>query len=349
MKAAVWTAEGVLELKDVTKPRIEKPNMVLARVKASGICGSDLNRWRVSSPERIGRITGHELAGKIVDIGDNVTNVRIGDRVAIESLVECHQCRWCKSGLYHLCPDMYRIRSETLSRGFSEYVAGPSEKFIKLKDHVKLEWASLLDCYAVNVHAFNVANTKMYETIVVFGQGPMGLSMTDLGNAMGLKVVAIALRDQPLQTASRLGAWATINSKKVEPIAKVKELTGGIGADAVFLQVGGKNPNPTIDALKMTKPRGKVMVIGSPTGGNVLKEFDTNLLRGERILQYVNNFGYWNEYSENLIALDYMNRGRLNPGELITHRFPLERIVEAFDTAYNKKATEAIKVIITQK
>jgi threonine dehydrogenase-like Zn-dependent dehydrogenase len=99
----------------------------------------------------------------------------------------------------------------------------------------------------------------------------------------------------------------------------------------------------------MVKPRGKVMIVGSPTGGSVLKEFESDLLRGERTLQYVNNFGFWDEYSENEISLDYMTRDKLNPGELITHRYPLEDIVEAFDTAYSKKVTGAIKVIITQK
>jgi L-iditol 2-dehydrogenase len=348
MRAAVWTAEGVLEIKEVPTPSIENPNMVLARVRASGICGSDLHNWRSPSSRLEGRITGHELSGEVIDVGEDVTNVKIGDRVAIESLVECQQCNWCKTGQYHLCPDMYRIRSKTLSRGFSEYVAGPSQKFIPLENHVKLEWATLLDCYAVNVHAFNVADTKMYETVAVIGQGPMGLSMTDLGNAMGLKMVAIALRDQPLQAASRVGAWATINSQKTDSILKIKELTAGVGADAVFIQVGGNNPNPILNALKMVKPRGKVMILGSPTEGSVLLEFDSDLLRGERSLQYVNNFGFWDEYSENEIALDYMTRGKLNPGELITHRFPLGDIVKAFDTAYNKKATEAIKVIITQ-
>jgi len=249
MRAAVWTAEGILEVKDVHMPKILNPNMVLAKVRASGICGSDLHNWRRPNPRLTGRITGHELSGEVVDIGEKVTNVKIGDRVAIESLVECQQCTLCRTGHYHLCPDMYRIRSESLSKGFSEYVAGPSGKFIPLEDHVKLEWAALLDCYAVNVHAFNVANTKMYETVTVIGQGPMGLSMTDLGNAMGLKMIAIALRDQPLQAASRLGAWATINSQKIDPIRKVKELTGGVGADVVFIQVGGNNPNPIVDAL----------------------------------------------------------------------------------------------------
>jgi L-iditol 2-dehydrogenase len=348
MIAAVWTAEGTLEVKDVPKPKIRGSNEVLARVRAAGICGSDLHGWRVTNPERVGRITGHELAGEVVEVGDAVPNVKVGDRVAIESLVECGECRWCKMGRYHLCPDLSRIRSETLSRGFSQYVRGSSEKFTRIEDHVKTEWAPLLDCYAVNVHAFQLADLKMHETVAVIGQGPMGLTMTDLANAVGVKTVALALRDFPLSVAEEVGAWATVNSSRENPVKRVLELTDNYGVDTTFLQAGGRNPNPLLQALRMTKKGGKVMIVGMPTGGNVVEGFNTRLLRGEKMLRSVNSFSYWDEYSENAIALDYVTRGKLHPECMITHRFPLQGINEAFETAANKKVTNAIKVMIIQ-
>ena len=348
MKAAVWTAEGTFEVKDVPMPEIQGPNEVLARVRASGICGSDLHGWRVPSPQRAGRIGGHELAGEVVRVGEAVTNVKVGDRVAIESLVGCGKCRWCRVGRYHLCPDLGKFRSETLSRGFSQYVRGPVEKFIKLADHVKTEWAPLLDCYAVNVHAFQLADLKMYETIAIIGQGPMGLTMTDLANAVGVKAIALALRDFPLSVAKKVGAWATVNSSREDPVKRVLELTDGYGVDSTFLQAGGRNPNPFLEALQMTKKGGKVMIIGMPTEGAVVDKFNVGLTHQEKIVQSVSSFSYWNEYSENAIALDFMTRGKLHPADLITHRFPLEKINEAFDVAAGKKKTNAIKVMIIQ-
>lgn len=271
MKAAVWTAAGTFELKDLPMPEIKDSNEVLARVRASGICGSDLHYWRNPHPLLVGKVGGHELAGEVVEVGESVTNVEIGDRVAIESLVGCGRCRWCRVGRYHLCPDLFKIRSETLSRGFSQYVRGPSEKFIRLADHVKTEWAPLLDCYAVNVHGFQLADLKMYETVAIIGQGPMGLTMTDLSNAVGVKAIAIALRDFPLSVAEKVGSWATINSSREDPVDRILDLTNGYGVDTTFIQVGGKNPNPLLQALRMTKKGGKVMIVGMPREDTMLR------------------------------------------------------------------------------
>jgi threonine dehydrogenase-like Zn-dependent dehydrogenase len=348
MKAAVWTPAGTLELREMERPELHRADEVLVRVRASGICGSDLHSWRVPRPDRVGTVTGHELAGEVVEVGEAVEHVQPGDRVAVESLVECGTCRWCRVGRYHLCPELSRLRRASWSRGFSQFVKGPSRKLFTLEGHVKTEWAPLLDCYAVNVHAFQVSRLKLYETIAVIGQGPMGLTMTDLANAVGVKVIALALRDFPLSVARAVGAWATVNSRQVDPVATVLDLTAGYGVDTTFVQVGGTNPNPLNQAMRMTKKGGKVMIVGMTTGGHVVRDFDTARLRSERSVQYVNNFAYWDGYSENAIALDFLTRGRLHPADIITHRFPLDAINDAFDTAADKKTTNAIKVLITQ-
>ena len=103
MKAAVKTAQGDFEIKDVPIPEVTRPDYVLAKVRAAGVCGSDLRWWKVPRPQLVGRITGHELAGDVVEVGPGVTNVKKGDRVAIESLVGCGVCYWCNIGQYHLC------------------------------------------------------------------------------------------------------------------------------------------------------------------------------------------------------------------------------------------------------
>ena len=110
MKAAMWTPSGTLELREVQRPKLQSSYEVLVRVRASGICGSDLHSWRVPRPDRVETVTGHELAGDVVEVGDAVENVRPGDRVAVESLVECGTCRWCRVGRYHLCPELSRLR-----------------------------------------------------------------------------------------------------------------------------------------------------------------------------------------------------------------------------------------------
>jgi L-iditol 2-dehydrogenase len=198
------------------------------------------------------------------------------------------------------------------------------------------------------VHAFQLADIKMYETIAIIGQGPMGLAQTDLANAIGIKAIALALRDFPLSVANKLGAWATVNSSKEDPVKKVLALTDGFGVDSTYLQVGGRNLNPLLQALQMTKKSGKVMVVGLPTGERSLDHFNIGLTRQEKTIMDVSSFSKWDEYSEAAIALDYMTRGKLHPADIITHRFPLEEINEAFDVAARKKETNAIKVMLIQ-
>jgi L-iditol 2-dehydrogenase len=112
--------------------------------------------------------------------------------------------------------------------------------------------------------------------------------------------------------------------------------------------VGGVNLNPLVQALQMTKKGGKVMVVGLPTQGRSIDHFNISLMRHEKTIIDVSSFSYWDEYSEAAISLDFMTRGKLHPGEMITHRFLLEEINEAFDIAARKKETNAIKVMIIQ-
>ena len=189
MKAAVKTKAGDFEIKDVPMPEITQPNYVLAKVRAAGVCGSDLHSWKVPRPEAVGRITGHELAGDVVAVGEDVTTVKPGDRVGIESVVSCGHCYWCRVGQYHLCPELSAIRSKTLARAFSEYVVGSEEKFYPIPDHVGYAEAAIMDVYGTSVHACNRTGVRMDQTVVIIGAGPIGLSLLDLVDVAGAKDV----------------------------------------------------------------------------------------------------------------------------------------------------------------
>jgi threonine dehydrogenase-like Zn-dependent dehydrogenase len=182
MKAAVKTAKGDFEIKEVPRPEITQPNYVLVKVRSAGICGSDLHSWKVPRPEVVGRISGHEVAGDIVAVGEKVTNVKVGDRVGVDSVVSCMECYWCRVGQYHICPYKSNIRGKTFARGFSEYVVGPSEKCYVLPDHVGYAEAAIMDVYGTSVHAIARTNAHMGQTVVIFGAGPVGLSLLDLVN-----------------------------------------------------------------------------------------------------------------------------------------------------------------------
>ncbi len=349
MKAAVKTAAGDFEVKDVPMPEITKPDFVLARVRVAGVCGSDLHSWKVPRSEIVGRTTGHELAGDVVEVGDDVTNVKPGDRIGIESVVSCGRCYWCRVGQNHLCPDLGKIRSSTLARAFGEYVVGPSDKFYPLPDHVGYAESAIMDVYGTSVHAINRTGVRMDQTVVIIGAGPIGLSLLDLVNVAGAKGIIIDILDFPLEVAEKtFGARETINSVKEDPVEKVMELTEGRGADVVCECVGGKVATITLpQAVSLVRRKGKVALIGGLRRDLPAIELNWPKIQwGEVDIVPVSGFYFWGNDPEFQIVSDLLADGKLHATEMVTHRFPLEKINEAFETAANKEKTKSIKVVI---
>jgi L-iditol 2-dehydrogenase len=349
-KAAVKTAEGTFEIKEVPMPEITRPDYVLVKVRGSGVCGSDLHSWKVPRPEAVGKMSGHEVAGDIVAIGDDVTNVKVGDRVGVDSVIGCGKCYWCRVGQYHLCPDCFSIRSETFAQGFSEYIVGPADHVYPIPDHVGYGEAAIMDVYGTSIHAINRTNTHMDQTVVIIGAGPIGLSLLDLVNIAGAKGIIIDVIDNPLKFAEKtIGAYETINSTKVDPVKRVMELTDGMGTDKVFECVGGRASSAVLpQAVEMVRRKGQVALIGALRPDMELKVNWSKLQWGEIDVVPVSGFYHWENDPEFRMVTDLLIDGKLHATEMITHRFPLEKINEAFETAANKKETNSIKVVIDQ-
>jgi len=349
-KAAVKTAEGTFEIKEVPMPEITRPDYVLVKVRGSGVCGSDLHSWKVPRPEAVGKMSGHEVAGDIVAVGEDVTNVKPGDRVGVDSVIGCGKCYWCRVGQYHLCPDCFKIRSETFAQGFSEYIVGPADHVYKIPDYVGYGEAAIMDVYGTSIHAINRTNTHMDQTVVIIGAGPIGLSLLDLVNIAGAKGIIIDVIDHPLKFAEKtIGAYETINSTKVDPVKRVMELTDGRGADKVFECVGGRASSVVLpQAVEMVRRKGQVALIGALRPDMELKVNWQKLQWGEIDVVPVSGFYHWENDPEFKMVTDLLIDGKLHATEMITHRFPLEKINEAFETAANKKETNSIKVVIDQ-
>ena len=344
--AALKTAAGDFEIQTVPVPEITQPNFVLARVRGAGVCGSDLHSWKVPRPN-VGRISGHELAGDVVAVGSDVTNVKPGDRVAIESVVSCGKCYWCRVGQYHLCPDMGKIRGATLARAFSQYVAGPSEKFYPIPEHVGYGEAAIMDVYGTSVHAMNRLGIRMDQTVVVVGAGPIGLSLLDLVNVAGARGISVDVIDGPLEVAKNtFGAYGTINSAKEDPVKRVLEMTNGFGADIAVDCVGGRASGKILpQAVEMVHKKGKVGMVGMFSGMGLELNW-SKVHMGETDLIGVSGFYFWGNDPEFKIVTDLLSAGKLHATQMITHRFPLEKINEAFETAVDKERTKSIKVVI---
>lgn len=348
MKAALKTAEGTFQVTETERPIIPAPSFVLARVRVAGICGTDLRHWKKHEPELECHIMGHELAGEVVEVGENVTNVKPGDRVVIETVMGDGVCEYCRVQRYNICEHLYDVRTKYVSRAYAEFIVGPSDKFYKLPDHVSFEEASLIDTFSVLPPRAAPFGAGHNDKVAVIGAGPIGLGQTMLAKSSGADVIICDLVDSALDLARELGADAVVNSGKEDPVERVMQFTGGRGADIVFECAGGASMPQTLpQATKMARRAGKVVIVGGFDEGETTIPLEWQRIQMSEIQLIPSaSFAMHDIYREQGMVLDLIAKGRIDVKKLITHRFTLDQINEAFDTAQAKQETGAVFVAI---
>ncbi|RDE06286.1 zinc-dependent alcohol dehydrogenase [Sphingomonas aracearum] len=349
MKAALKTAEGTFQVTEAERPIIPAPHFVLARVRVAGICGTDLRHWKKHDPALECHIMGHELAGEAVEVGEAVTNVKPGDRVVIETVMGDGVCEYCRIQRYNICEHLYDVRTQYVSRAYAEYVVGPAEKFYRLPDHVSFEEASLIDTFSVCLHAQHLSGLGINDKVAVIGAGPIGLGQMMLAKASGADVVICDLVQGSLDLAKELGADAVVNAAEEDAVERVKAFTGGRGADIVFECAGGESMPQTLpQATKMVRRGGKVVIVGGFDAGETTIPLEWQRIQMSEIQLIPSaSFAMHDIYREQGMVLDLIAKGRIDVEKLITHRFSLDQINEAFDTADRKEETGAVFVAIS--
>ncbi len=353
MKAALFYGGPDIRVEELPRPE-PGPGEVLVRVRAAGICGSDLHGYRRPAPAAspgqppAGRQSGHELMGTVAALGPGVAGLAIGQRVGIEPehLIGCGQCVYCRRGDEHLCPMRGRPHGERHgSHGFSEYDVCAARNVHPLPDTVSDDAAAILDCYACAVHAVHRVRVAPHQTAVVIGTGAIGMNVGQVVRASGARrVLMTGTRPEPLAIARAAGAAdAGVAGSEGDPVAAVLDLTGGEGADVVFETVGGSAP--TLEqAVQMARRGGTVCVLGIFTAPPALDV--SAAYRKELTITWSNSYSTWDGLSEYEIALDLLASGRVRAEPLITHHFPLDAIAQAFAAAADKRASGAIKVLV---
>lgn len=352
MKAALFYGGRDIRVEELPDPE-PGPGEVLVRIGAAGVCGSDLHPYRGASPwgaqEPGPRRAGHELAGTIAALGAGVTHLAVGQRVGVEPmhLVGCGRCRQCRRGDYHVCPTrgMHDGRRRG-SAGFSELDLAVAENVYPLPDSISLDAASLLDVYGCGVHAINRVPLRAMEHVCVVGTGPIGLTMGQVARAAGARqVIMIGRRDEPLDFAVKVGAADTVvNNTRVASLGEaIADLTGGELCDAVFESVGGTS-DTMAQAVEAAAYGGRIGIIGAFWGDVAVAYRVAN--RKELDLLWCNSYASWHGVREFQIALDMVAEGRVLAEALISHRYPLADIAEAFRAADDKSASGAVKVLV---
>jgi threonine dehydrogenase-like Zn-dependent dehydrogenase len=350
MEAAVFYGGEDIRTERLPVP-VPGPGEVLVRVRAAGICGSDLLAYRGLGPWQH-RATqpagdGHELAGEIAALGAGVVGLEVGQRVGIEPkhLIACGSCPACRAGRSQLCPDRGRVRGvPSASHGFSMYDTCPADRVHPIPHGVSMDAAAILDCYACAVHAMNLVRPRSAGTAVVLGCGTIGLTMGQVARAHGLRVVLTGTHESALDIALRAGAAdEVVHVGHGDGIEKARALTGSVGADVVFEAVG--KADLTLDqAIQIAAP-------GCPVC--ILSVFDRSpfiephrAYTREASIMWSNSYSTYDGRSEYGIALGLLADGSVRADPLITHHFPLAAIGEAFATAADKGRSGSIKVII---
>jgi L-iditol 2-dehydrogenase len=349
MKAALKTAGGRFEVTEVERPTIPARDFVLARVRVAGICGTDLRHWQKAEPELECHIVGHELAGEVVEVGEDVSHVKPGDRVVIETVMGDGICEYCTIQRYNICEHLYDVRTKYVSRAYGEFVCGPEKKFYKLPDHVSFEEAALIDTFSVCLHAHHRAEVQVNQKVVVIGAGPIGLGQLQLAKLAGADVLIADLVDSSLDLARELGADDVVNNGADDLVARVMAFTDNRGADLVFECVGGEHMPQTLPlATRCVRRGGAVVVVGDFDAGQIAIPLEWQRIQMSEIRIIMSaSFAYHDIYPEQGMVLELLAKGKVNARKLITHRFTLDQINDAFETAAAKEQTGAVFVAIT--
>ena len=329
-----------LEVGEAPMPKIGADD-VLIKVRSVGICGSDLHYYREGGigdfKVEFPFILGHEAAGIVEEVGENVTSLKKGDRVCMEPGVPCMKCEECLSGHYNLCRDVRFWATPPYDGVLSEYVAHPAAFTFKIPDNMSFTEGALVEPLAIGLHACNMGGVKLGQTVAILGAGCIGLVTLLAAKAYGATQIIVGdVLEKRLNKARELGAVA-INTAEEDFAAKVMELTGGRGAD-VCIDCAGFSA--TVDScLSSAKPAGTVIIVG--LGQDRVDGFNTGIMSTKE-LTVKSIFRYRNLFPT---AINAIAGGRIDVGTIVSHRFSFDDTINAFATCH-KDIRNVVKGVI---
>jgi len=335
MKALMKLKDGGMALVDIPEPA-PGAGEVKVLVKATGICGTDLYGYSAVKPPVV---LGHETAGEVVEVGEGVKRLRVGDRVTTETTAYvCGKCRFCQSGNYNLCPERRGLGSK-VNGAFAEYFVIREESVHRLPSNVDFLSGALTEPLACATHAvMEQGKISSGDVVLVIGPGPLGLLVGQVAKTQGARVIICGLTgdEERLALAKDLGVDFALNLQIMDISRFIEEVTDGYGADAVFECAGA--PSAVELGLKLVRKRGKYIQAGilrQPVKLNlddVLFGREINLIGS-----HTQRPSSWTK------ALRLMREEKVNLKSLVTHQFPLTEWEKGFKIA---KERNSIKVIL---
>ncbi len=305
---------------------------VLIRIKSVGICASDLHYYRegrigstvVTSPI----VLGHEASGVIESVGADVTNLKPGDRVALEPAKPCLKCEWCQKGHYNVCPGIPFFGTPPVDGCLRDYVAWPARLCLKVPESLTFDEIAMLEPLAIGVYACDLAEPNPGDVVAILGAGGIGLSVLQAVRTVGVERIIVS---EPIEarrlSALKLGATHVTTPTTAEQ--DVANFTNGRGADIVIECTG--EDDAVRQTARLTRVLGKILIVGIPSSDTY--PFDASDARRKQLTAiFVRRSNMTTERAAELVA-----QGKMNAAALATHRFPLEKTAEALDLAFSKR------------
>lgn len=322
MQAYVLKGVNDLQLKNVEMPKLAAGEL-LVKVKSCGICGSDIPRIYQTGAHIHPLIPGHEFAGEVVALGTETDEKWLDKRVGVFPLIPCGECVPCKNKQYELCRN-YSYLGSRRNGGFAEYVAVPQENLIELPDEVTFETAAMLEPMAVAVHAMRRIAVKATDTVAVCGMGTIGLLLLMFLREMGVTNIYVIGNKESQKKMSALAGvfeenFCDTRSCDCEKWLAYKTMNRGVD---VFFECVGKNET-IFQAINMTVPGGKVMLVGNPCSNIMLdKAVYWKILRNQLTLKGTWNSSFVHDKEDDWhYVLQRLKEAKIKPEVLISHRF----------------------------
>ncbi|QHI72985.1 NAD(P)-dependent alcohol dehydrogenase [Aminipila terrae] len=340
-RAAYMTELNKMEIREIPVPEV-KEQEVLVKLEYVGICGSDVHYFHDG---RCGDFVvdgefmlGHECAGTIVKLGSGVTNLTIGDKVALEPGITCGQCEFCKTGRYNLCPDVQFLATPPVQGCYENYIAFPANMCFKLPEKISTKEGALVEPLSVGMHAASQGQIGLGDQVVILGAGCIGLVTLLACKAYGATdITVVDVIPKRLEYAKKLGATRTINGKNTDVIAEIEKLTNGMGVEKVIETAG--SPVTIAQTPYLVKNGGTIVLVGLSADPEIKFNFGKIMAKEAKIESV---FRYRNVYPKAIAAIA---DGIIDVSGIVTHEFEFDHIQEAFECAINDK-DNVVKAVI---
>jgi L-iditol 2-dehydrogenase len=346
MLAAVYYGVGDTRVEEVPRPPVGHEEALL-RVRAASICGTDLRIYssgHFKIPPGTSRILGHEFSGEVVEVGSMVKSLTPGMRIAIAPNIGCGVCQQCIQGRSHLCPT-YDAFGITVDGAFSEYILIPKEaiqqgNIVSVPERVSFEEAALNEPFSCCYNGSRACGIEPGDTVLIVGAGPIGIMHLFLASLSGAsKVVISEMIEERLAEALEFGADLAVNPEKEDLVAAIKEVTDGLGVDVII--VAAPSPAAQEQALDLAAPQGRINFFGGLPQGREFINFNSNRVHYKQLVVTGTTGSSNYQYRK---SMEIVASGRVDLSSLISARFPLTEVTEAFSLAASKKAMKVLIV-----